>query len=370
MNVVRPRSMKARRGRTRLEVQSLEARDVPATILDLGTLGASQTANGAIFQQTAATTDPAQFNTFLRIDASGTEKGYNTDARPFQYDQKGDLTVTRSLKLADVPVVNIDGTNYREFYLHVRETASAPRISLDDLRFYVAEVGNLQNYKQSNDTLGGQTAVFDMDGAGNVSVRLDDRLNGTTGKGDAFVYIPSSVFGNATYVYLYSKFGGPNNANGMPEEWGVRPVPPPPPPATGSISGTVFVDNVGGVGGDGIWQVGEEPVVPGGFSIRLEVEVGLNSNVWMQVGQDVVTDSNGFYSFTNLAAGTYRVTRLDNPVPDLVFNGKNQIGSLGGVDLGGFGDTTDPDITSGIILPAGGSGTDYNFGMQPLDNPT
>ena len=143
--------------------------------------------------------------------------------------------------LADIPTVSIGGTDYREFYLHVREPASAPFITLDELRFFVAEVGNLQNYRQSNDTLGGQTAVFDLDGADNVSVRLDDRLNGTTGKGDAFVYIPSSVFGNATYVYLYSKFGGPNNANGGAEEWGVRPVAPPPPPVSGSISGSVFV---------------------------------------------------------------------------------------------------------------------------------
>jgi hypothetical protein len=362
MNVFRPTAMKARRSRTRLELQSLEARDVPATVLDLTTLGASVTANGAIINQAPATTDPAQFNTFLRLDASGTEEGYNTDARPFQFDQLGGLAVTHSLKLVDVPVVNFGGTDYREFYLHISESASGPRITLDDLRFFVAEVGNLRNYRPATDTLGGQTAVFNMDGAGNVSVRLDDRLNGTTGKGDAFVYIPSSVFGNATYVYLYSKFGGPNNANGQPEEWGVRPVPP---PATASISGNVFAD----INGDGTWEP-NDPLQPepgvNGYSILLERLDGPN---WVTV-ETKVAQNGGSYSFTGLVEGTYRITKIPDPSLDQQLelqDGWNTVGSAGGTDenFHGEGDNGMPDRITDIILADGVSAAGYNWAMLP-----
>ena len=48
MNVFRPTSMKARRSRTRLELQSLEAREVPATLLDLTTAVPRMLRRGAI----------------------------------------------------------------------------------------------------------------------------------------------------------------------------------------------------------------------------------------------------------------------------------------------------------------------------------
>ena len=186
------------RNRVRLGVQTLEAREVPATLVPLDTVGATATVNGAILQQAGAVaTNSGQFDTFLRLDDTGTEHGYNTDARPFQFDQLGDLTVTHSLLLADIPTVTIGNTVYREFYLHVRERQAAPRVTLDELRIFVSEVGNLANYSNANKTLAGNAAVFNLDGAGNVSVRLNDSLNGTTGKGDAFVLVPDSVFGGA-----------------------------------------------------------------------------------------------------------------------------------------------------------------------------
>ena len=330
---------------------------MPATVF-VDTVGASATVNGAIIQQAAATTVPGDFNTFLRLDDNGTQHGYNTDGRPHQFDQLGGLSVTHSLKLVDIPTVNIAGTDYREFYLHISESSSSPRLSMEELRFFTAEVGNLRNYNTSTDRLSNRTAVYNLDSAGNQTVVFRDRLNGTTGKGDAFVYIPSSVFGNATYVYLYSRFGGRNEASGNPEEWGVRPVQPP--PTGGSLSGFVYVT----MDGDEFREPNNDPPETFGPS-GVEITLLLDGQV---VATTTTTGPNGFYTFTNLAAGTYTISRGDDP-PGF-FDSLNQVGSLGGSSVErGFEDPSAPDLLI-VDLTAGATGIDYNFGLFEAGPPS
>src|SRR5687767_8777597 len=167
-------SRTARRPKSvRLGVQTLEGRDVPAT-LDVTFVGATATANGALFQQSAPVGDD-QFETFLRLrdNTGASEEGYNTDARPFQFDQQGDLTVTHSLQLSEIPTVTVEGTVYREFLLHIAEGRN-PRISLEQLRFFVGETGDLTGYNRQARTLSGLTAVWDLDAGTNNSVNFRD----------------------------------------------------------------------------------------------------------------------------------------------------------------------------------------------------
>src|SRR5437868_7777346 len=82
------------------------------------------TINGAVFQtgqnQSAGT---GVFNSFVQIQHTGIEQGYNSDHGP-QFDEKSTHTHNHSVLLADVPIVfgdgsngTIDGLAYREFLL-------------------------------------------------------------------------------------------------------------------------------------------------------------------------------------------------------------------------------------------------------------
>src|SRR3954470_1821463 len=109
-----------------------------AGTLDL-TSGGSGTFNGAIF--TTTTTQPTGtgvIDSFLRLQNTGTEQGYNTSARPVEFDQKTDPNFTRDLLLSSVPVVNINGTAYRQFLLDINEqhNTAGHLLSLDKLQLF------------------------------------------------------------------------------------------------------------------------------------------------------------------------------------------------------------------------------------------
>src|SRR5439155_13939178 len=102
-----------------MELETLEQRVTPSTV-DLTTAGSLGTLNGAQFRQVdAQPTGSGVIDSFVRLQAQGAkqtvEQGYNTDARPTQFDENSSPTFTRSLRLSDVPVVTIGGVEYREF---------------------------------------------------------------------------------------------------------------------------------------------------------------------------------------------------------------------------------------------------------------
>ena len=331
----------------------------PAPILDLSTAGSQATANSALLKQTTAV-PTADFHSFLAIQNAGTEEGYNTDARPFELNQVGDLTVTRSLLLADVPVVNIGGTDYRQFMVDVMETTKNPQVTLEELRVYLAEAGNLTGYNSKTRTLSGIGAAWDLDGAGNVSVKFNSQLNtgiGTTG--DAFVYIPSSFFGSSTYVYLYAKFGGKFKSDNGAESLGI--VPANAGGGTASISGVVYAEINQVLGFDDVSFPPDQPV--SGVTVRLE---RFNGTGWVLIGQQ----SNGFFSFTGLTAGTYRLTKLNDFPPTDAYDGLNFVGSAGGTDTNPFTqiDTgwSPIDLIDQIQIGTGVAATGYNFELIPI----
>lgn len=219
-----------------------------AWTIDLtGGTDTSGNANGAHFEwldRNAAGT--GVINSFLRIQANGTEKGYNTGGT-LEFDAKGG-NFTRAIQLGDVPLVNKNGTLYREFVLDIQETTAGNErfLSLDTVEIYLADTGTLTEYP----VLG--TKVFDLDIGpnGDSVVFLDSSLNPGSGKGDMLMYVPISGDDNK-YVYLYSEFGGTfydkigKNATSSagPEEWAVRVgvTPPPPPPPTVPAPGALLL---------------------------------------------------------------------------------------------------------------------------------
>ena len=114
-------------------------------------------------------------------------------------------------------------------------------------------------------------------------------------------------------------------------------------------------------------------VLPGGIGgsvysdlnnngLREAAETGLPGVVMQITGTDlygrpvsatVITESNGGYLFGALLAGEYMVTETMQPKGYL--DGKDTPGSLGG-------DNSVNERLSGIVLPAAGYGTGYNFG--------
>jgi hypothetical protein len=348
----------------RLALESLDHRIVPA-VLDLTTHGAVATApSGAIVQQND--TPPAEsLNPFVRMQASnllggllggllgtGTQQGYNTNARPLQYDEDSDPQLTHAITLGDVPVVTVNGVSYREFHLTINQTSSSPYLSLDEVRVFLDASPNLSGYSQSTKKLAGRTAVFNLDAGGDVTVRLNDNLTPDSSTPDMVLLIPNSAFGSAsadTFVYLYSKFGGQAGAaaNGGFEEWAVRdiplpPPPPPPPPTTASLSGSVYID----VNHNGVWDGDESGLA--GVTVTLQGFDYLGNAVSLEVQ----TGEDGTFQFTEILAGTY--TLAEQP----------QFGYASGTTTAGSegGDVTTPGQVSNITIEDGDAATDYIFG--------
>ena len=170
---------------------------------------------------------------FLQMKTSGgsnTEQGYNTtgdsntsqSGQQFQFQQQG---TTDALQLGAVPVVTIGGVQYREFLLATNEPGGSSLISLDQLQIFLGSTSSLTNYNTSTRTLGGLTAVYDLDSGSDNWIKLNYSLGAAGGPGTMIAYIPNSLFTQSSatqYVYLYSQFGSHDYAGGGLEEWWVR----------------------------------------------------------------------------------------------------------------------------------------------------
>ncbi len=211
---------------------------------------------GAIFAQiNVQPTGTGVIQSFLRLQNTPTEQGYNTDARDYnnggnytgvggvktQFDEKSDPNFTRSIQLSAVPIVKIGNINYREFFLDINENAADPGhlISLDQLEIFTSSSSTLDYYTKgstaSNSFGSGSTLSGPGGASSNLIYTLDTGLSpsspdnpfvdnwialdyltssGGSGKGDMVFYLPDSLFtgGGNPYVYLYSQFGcGGNN---------------------------------------------------------------------------------------------------------------------------------------------------------------
>lgn len=344
----------------RLNLEAFDDRIVPS-VVDLTTHGAEGVAGSALVRQTdSQPTGTGFIKSFVRVQAAASgsfvEQGYNTTARPLQYDENSSPSFTRALTLGEVPTVVVDGVAYREFLLDINQKSSSPNLSVDEIQLFVGGTSNLTGYNASTKQLAGLNALFDLDAGGDNSVKLNARLNSGSGSGDMFLLVPNAVFEghSATeYVYLYSKMGGSAQANGGFEEWAVRSSGSTVSGGSASLAGFVYVDLNNSDGRD----VSEPGIA--GVTITLQ---GVND-----LGQTVVltttTDSNGAYSFGGLRAGTYTLIETqptayvdESGVAQELQDGTDTIGSQGG--------SIAADRFYDIVLAAGVIGVDNNFGEK------
>ncbi len=191
---------------SRLDLETLDKRLVPAVLIDLTHHGDQQPAgDGVVAQTDAQPTGTGYIRSFVRVQGAssggGAEQGYNTDARPLQFDENKSPQFTRSLTADLVPTVTYNGGTYREFLLDINQksSGSASKLSLDDVRIFLGSAGNLTatsaEASSGVHTLAGLTPVFDLDGGGvDRTVLLDARLNSGSGSGDMRLLVPDSAF--------------------------------------------------------------------------------------------------------------------------------------------------------------------------------
>jgi hypothetical protein len=140
----------------------------------------------------------------------------------------------QGILLGDVPIVTIDGVEYREFYLNLNQvsTDSKNQLSLDELLIYLSPTETEAGYNSADKTLNGLTAIYDMDaGLRNRQdnwIKLNYALNTGTDAGNMVAYIPNSLFSGPStqFVYLYSRFGVQSGTGDAQfEEWWVMKRP-------------------------------------------------------------------------------------------------------------------------------------------------
>lgn len=205
-----------------------------AVVVNLTSAGASGSIGDAFFLQVPdQSTGTGVIDPFVRMQASGTERGFNTDYRPLT----GDLAnvnssgqFTHSVRVNEFGVVDRGGIASYRFLLDINQTSANPYLSLDELKIYVADAPNLSSLAQLGFV---GTKLYDMDAAGDSWVWLDYSLNAGSGSGDMFTYLPATLFSGyeTKYLYLYSKFGVNYASNDGFEEWARvdgEPLPPPP----------------------------------------------------------------------------------------------------------------------------------------------
>lgn len=274
----------------------------PAAIIDLtaqtsgiidltygaGTLRVATAQQGGQFIVTPGSTGQATgsgtFHSFVRIDRKGNEHGYNTSNRPVRFDEKtndGTPQGTRALLLSEIPLVTIDGVDYRVFNLDVAETAAWKQVpknllSINQIQIFRGYQNDPLTYTSltpdlpATDKNGKQLAyvpsnppvisfadqglqeIFRLNNSDNDAgasgvqfnqIKLDYNLIGSgNGRNDMSFLVRNSLFGQTGLdlnVVLYSHFGSPPGdyySEGSYEEWavddeggGINPEPAPNP---------------------------------------------------------------------------------------------------------------------------------------------
>jgi hypothetical protein len=176
-------------------------------------------------------------------------------------------------------------------------------------------------------------------------------LLNTANNGVEFGYTAAQVISMVQYAYEHGTFEFVKNLLAAQNEMGCGlgngngENPPPPPPSSASLSGYVYVD----ADNDGVKDNGEAPI--GGVTITLTGTTATGQ----QVTRTMTTDASGFYSFTNLAPGTYGLTEIQ---PSNYLDGLDTIGTQGGL--------AGNDVMTNLVLVAGQNGVNNNFGERPI----
>lgn len=205
-----------------------------AVVVDLATStdgNTPDTLSGNIGQGLFVWTDAQPTGTgfidsFVQVQAQGnatTELGYNTTVNNV-FDNGSTDQFNHELLVSDVPIVNIDGVDYRQFLLDINESLGQDGefISLDDVQLFLSNTPNQSVETFTGGVLDLQDATLIYQFGADDRVELNAALNSGSGSGDMFMYIPDSLFvGGLQFVYLHSSFGDPNGVDAGFEEWAV-----------------------------------------------------------------------------------------------------------------------------------------------------
>ena len=268
------------------------------------------------------------FDSFVRIATTKPViKGYNTSARPVQFDENNSPSFTRSYRLSNIPIVgdpNYPGV-YREFQLDINQTSGNAIYSLDEVQVFLTTNSAILGYPfTTSPNLATEVYKLDKVGeepTGQNNIKLNYNLAGGSGKRDMILRIPNANFlaaaglgddpactyqgappaGSAcnTWVVLYSQFGGDDptlagNDDGY-EEWGVQVY------SLATKSGTKFND----LNANGVRDTGE-PGLP-----NWKIYVDINGDSQWDTGEPyAMTDANGAYTITGIVQGTYKVREV------------------------------------------------------------
>ncbi len=171
------------------------------------------------------------FNPFVRLQASPSQRGYNTDGT-LQFDSKAGKW-THAIKVSEIPVVPEGGIPYWELWVDINEGNSSKPVQLTEVEIFFTGSATLTGY--TTPTWTGADKVYDFLG----SILIND-VNQGSGRGDLRYLVPTADrgipancnYGNAscsTYFVLYSQWGAAaGNAfvsDGGFEEWKVKIYP-------------------------------------------------------------------------------------------------------------------------------------------------
>lgn len=206
----------------------LLAQFATAKVIDLTGTNTTGRVNNAEFNWTASQPTGTGFiQSFLRVQASPAEEGYNTSGgTPFD-DKAGPYTHDIQVSDLEATIIVVEGVSYYRLLLDVNEPGgSKSLISLDRLEFYTSPEGG----KTTLDVGSLGVLRWSLDDGGDNSVLLDAARNHGSGSGDMYAYIPVKRFRGALstdFVYMYVQFG---TSTGSPceggfEEWSLDSTP-------------------------------------------------------------------------------------------------------------------------------------------------
>jgi MYXO-CTERM domain-containing protein len=200
-----------------------------ASIFDLSQPLSSALINGAYFETVdfphAGT---GVLDSFVRIQRTNTEQGYNTSGRPVPFDEITTANFTHDMKMQDIPVVTVNNVPSLEFWLDINQNSGQTNnlLSLDKIQVYTSAIGS-----QTTTNIASLGVLrYDLDLGGDNWINMDYELGAGSGHGDVRMYVPLAFFPGAQpgdYLYLYSSFGENLRSNDGFEEWAVQDVPGP-----------------------------------------------------------------------------------------------------------------------------------------------
>lgn len=201
-----------------------------AADFDLLTQGNTATINGASFIQgdNGRSSGTGVFPAFVRIQAPGTEEGYNTPVDGV-FDNTSDATHNLNVTLSMLGTVScsLSGGLCYEFFLDINEAGGGQQfLSLDKLEIRVGTTASPSSENMNSFS----TVIYTMDGPAGAdnTVLLDAFLEEGSGKADMTLLVPTSLFSGlpgSTFLYLYSSFGargGVYDSSDGFEEWSFR----------------------------------------------------------------------------------------------------------------------------------------------------